>query len=560
MSSIKKPAPLKPDLAWIRARRELLKQVKAEVSDRLGPEPEDLALYRKRYERELKGSWRLSSKAELLSEIERSDIVYGGDFHALGQAQRTHLKILRSFPGDRKVILALECFGRGSQKWLDLFLSGAIGLEELKRRAKWGRSWGFPWENYRPLLEIAKRRGFQLLALNEAPGSRFHGDLQVRERNAALVIREAYLHNPGALVYVIFGDLHLARPHLPRLVKEGLKTSRNLRDIIVHLNSEKIYFELARKGLELTTDIIRFSQKDESLQQQNRFCIMSSPPWVQWQSYLLFLERNDDSDLDRGNESEEEEFEPTDQIAGLIRLAARDLGVKFKLDDLSVYSPDDNQVWQSLEKGLKRSEREVARKLLASGRSFFIPASGRGYLARSTVNHAASLAGQYIHAKLSSRRRLLWNMPQDFSALIWTEASSYFISKLINHKRQSETFNDLRAQIALAGPADQGREAMKLALDRFMTELIWVKQGRKRGYQVRPRRKASYFEAARILGGMMGERLYMALRSRKLKEREIVQLLSRDVTHKNFARDYEDILRSLGDIGGAGVESRRERL
>ena len=98
---------IKPDARWIRARRDLLRQVKSEVMSRLGRAPADVQAAQLRYERELQKRWTISSKAELLAEIERSDIVYGGDFHALGQAQRTHLKILRSLSDDRPVILAL---------------------------------------------------------------------------------------------------------------------------------------------------------------------------------------------------------------------------------------------------------------------------------------------------------------------------------------------------------------------------------------------------------------------------------------------------------------------
>lgn len=543
---------VKPDPVWIRARQALVRQLKMEVAHRLGPESEDLALYRRRYERGLRKPWEVSNKARLLAEIERADIVYGGDFHALAQSQRTHLRILRSISGDRPVILALECFPRSSQKWLDQYVAGKISIEELHKRTRWHRSWGFPWEHYKPLVELAKQRGFRLLGLNEAYGSKLHADLEKREENSARVIRDAYYRYPGALIYVIFGDLHLSEMHLPRHVKKQINSKTPLRDLIIHMNSERIYFQLAKKGLELDVDVVRLKS--------NRYCVLSSPPWVQWQSYLLFLEqweRSGDAALER---IEEEGFDPTDQVVSLIRLAAKDLGLEFKINDLSVHCADENADWRSIEKTLKPSERSVARVLLASGRSFFIPQTGRGYLARTTINHAASLAGQYIHARLSKRRRTLWRMPADFCALIWTEAVAYFFSKLINHKRRSETFADLKAQLAMAGPSDQGREALRLALDQFMSELIWIRQSRRRPLRVRVRRKASYFEAARILGGIRGERLYLAYRSRKLNTKEIVNLLKIDVTSSKFQNDYEMILRKLGADLSRSVPLKRERL
>ena len=556
--------PLKPDPEWIRDREKLLRQVKAEVSGRLGAEPADLREFRARYERELRRPWAVSSKSELMNAIESADLVYGGDFHASSQAQRTHLRILRALSDDRPVVLALECFARSSQKWLDAYLRGDLALDALKKRARWGKSWGFPWENYRPLLEIAKRRGFRLIGLNETTGSLTHASIPSREKKAAEKIREARRSSPSALVYVIFGDLHLAQGHLPRAVRQGLPRQGRLREVIVHLNPERIYFQLAARGLELTVDVVKLSE--------SCFCIMSSPPWVQWQSYLLYLDRSlDDSALDRGDEEEDAEddddadvYDPTDQVAGLIRLVARDLKVAkdIKLNHLAVYSVDDNRVWQSLERKLKATERQIARQLLASGKSFYLPSSGAGYLARPTINHAATIAGQYVHAVLSGRKRSLWRMPSDFSRLIWVEATAYFMSKLINHQRRSRTLSDLKAELAMAATGDvTGIEAMKLAIDRLVSELIFVRQGRRRASRLRPRRKSSYLDAARILGGMLGDRLYMAHRSRKLGSKEIVQLLSRDVTHASFERDYEEILRRLQSVTvGSHAKSRPERL
>ena len=533
---------LKPDPVWIRARHDLLARLKAEVRARVGPEPPDLASYNELYEREFEVRWRPVEKEELLACVEKADIVYGGDFHALGQAQRTHLRILRSLPEGRPVILALECFAESAQKWLNRYLLGDITLEELREKSDWDRSWGFPWDNYRHLLELAKRRGFELLALNES-SRKLHGNLKAREKTAAKLIAAARARAPGAIIYVIFGDLHLSAKHLPALVRARAK-GVSLREVTVHLNSERIYFQLARRGLEHTTDVVKLAGRGD------RYCVMGSPPWVQWQSYLFFLEHADDLDLEMIDATFEEEFDPTDQVASLVKTAAADLGLSMKIDDLAVFSGDESRVWQALERKLKaRGDRIVARQLLSWGRSFFLPNAGTGYLGQSTVNHAAALAGQYLHAKLSRRARPMWRMPADFQALIWVEAVGYFVSKLINHKRRAETLGTLRAQLAALAGAQLEIEAMRLALDRALSDLVYVKEGRRRPSKVRVRRKSSYFEAARILGGMLGERLYLAFRSRKLTGKEIEKLLRTRVDGKDFSRTYLGILRRLERVG-----------
>jgi hypothetical protein len=154
--------------------------------------------------------------------------------------------------------------------------------------------------------------------------------------------------------------------------------------------------------------------------------------------------------------------------------------------------------------------------------------------------------------------------------LIWSEAVAFFISKLINHKRASETLVDIRAELQLVGPTDQGAEALKLALDQRMSELIFLHQRRRRPSQVKARRRSSYFEAARILGGMMGERLYLAHRSRKIPMRTLLQWMRRDASARDFETDYEEIVQAIatrlgpehdeGREKSSAIKTRKERL
>ena len=558
----------KPDPEWLRSRKELLAQIKDDVEARLGSDSADVRAYAKRYEKELSASWKVSSKADLVLALSDADIVYGGDFHALGQSQRTHLKILRELGHDqdgrrRDVALAVECFSIESQKWIDAYLAGKIEIDELYARSNWSETWGFPWENYRPLFEIAYRKGWRILALNVARLRSGAKDLQQREKRAAQVIARYRKKNPSSLVYVIFGDLHLAQNHLPREVRQTLtlKEKRELREVVVHLNSEKIYFQLAKKGLEQTVDVVRF--------RDGNFCILASPPWVQWQSYLFFLDQTltaDEGDYDGGFEPDFDlddapgDFDPTDQVVSLIRTASSDLKLKFKTDDLSVFNTDDQRVWKNLSRQMGVRDVAIARELFGQCKSFYLPKSGRGFLGRSTVNHAASLAGQYIHAKLSGLDRTLWRFPRDFCGLIWAEAAAYFISKLINHKRQSETIHDLHEQLLRRQATASSKEVLKLTIDRSLSELIFIGQGRRRAVHFKPRRKSSYVESARILGGMIGERLYIAYRSRKLNVKDIVKMLKADTTATDFERHYEKFLLSLARSPATRVKSRPERL
>jgi hypothetical protein len=554
------------DEDWLRTRRALLKSVKADVRSRLGEDPADLKLYGLEAKKLSRNRYRVSSKSELLAEVESADIVYGGDFHAHGPAQRTHFKILRHIAPDRPLVLALECFETRAQKYVELFMRGKIDADDLKKRVKWDARWGFPFENYRALIELAKKRGWRIEAIGIdgelTLGSR---GLNRQETTTAKRLKEIMLRQPGSLVYVVIGELHLT--HLPqRLAGEFSGKRMKLREVAIHINAEAVYFQLAKKGLEHSVDVIRYM----SSKSMTRFCVLSSPPWVPWQSYLLHLDKSLELQL---TDDDDEGPDATDHVLKLAKWIARDIGLKdvfdeSKASDLAVYAASDTRLWRKVESSLKRADLDLARRMLMKGRSFMMPALGVGCLAQMTINHATHLASEYLQMKASGRTREVWAFPKDFQAAILVEALSYFGSKQINHKRQAETFSDLRSELQTIQPTDEGRDALRLALDQRMTELVYFHQGRRRKRSVRPAKNASYLEAALILGRMMGERLYGAYRARKILRREIASLYKTDVLGRDFGRVYDEVTLRLAkavgtEIAPSGllpVKARRERL
>ncbi len=575
---------LNMDRDWLKVRRALLKSVKDDVRRRLGDDPRDLKEYELEAKRLARRRYRVSSKSEILAEVESADVVYGGDFHAHGPAQRTHLKILRHLAPERPVVLALECFDSKAQKHLDLYLRGRLTIELLKRRARWDERWGFPFENYKAFLELAKRRGWKVEAIGVAGDQTMGaGGLNRQDASTSKRLREILLKNPGALVYVVIGELHLT--HLPLRVKKEFSSGRasRMREVAIHINAESVYFELAEKGLEHSVDVIRYadrvskqkvSKASSNHQNITRFCVLSSPPWVPWQSYLLHLDKSTELEWDEdGDDDEDLDFDPTDHVLKMAEWIAQDLGLKEllarkKMTDLAVYSASDSKLWRKTESVLSGVEREMARKMLVKGRSFMLPEAGVGCLAQTTVNHAAHLASEYLQMKASGRTRQVWRFPKDFQAAILVEALAYFGSKQVNHKRQAETISDLRTELETVQPTDEGRDALRLALDQRMAELVYFHQGRRRKRLVKPQRNASYLEAALILGRMMGERLYGAYRARKISRREIASLFKTDVLGRDFGRQYDAIAvrlaRAVGtEIAPSGlmpVKGRRERL
>jgi hypothetical protein len=499
---------------------------------------------------------RLSSKTELLSVIEAADVVYGGDFHAFAQAQRTHLRILRSLPTDRSLVLGLECFPRRSQRHLDDFLSGDIESATLRRRVKWDSTWGFPWAHYLPLLELARTRRFGLRALGAERGAVLVRD---QERIAAAEIADVLRRRPGALLYVIFGDFHLNDKGLPLAVRAALGPRRksDLNEVRIHLNPEAPYFRLAKRSLEHSVDVVRFSQGE--------FAVLSSPPWVPWQNYLLYLDHSESL----GDSTEPDEFhlaapEATDHVARFSKLLAHEWKIERRVnaDALSVHPSSDAGLLRDLQRVLDRKRFQVATHLIDTGRSFLVYENQVAHLANPGVNPAAHLAGAFVHAQISGNQRTPWIFPQDMERAIWCEAVAFFLSKTINHKRRALTLADLRAEIMGYGllKSTQDEEALRLALDHRMSEVVYIHQGRTRPSRFKPRHWSSYIESARILGAMMGERLFFAMRAGKLKRSAMVRRMKLSVEDGSFKEQYLAVVKELGSRFDSKLVSRRETL
>jgi uncharacterized iron-regulated protein len=100
----------------------------------------------------------------LASRLAAADLVFVGEQHDDPATHRMELAILEGVARRRdSVTVALEMFERDVQPLLDRYLSGSATEEELLQG-------GRPWKNYptdyRPLVELARARGWPVLASN----------------------------------------------------------------------------------------------------------------------------------------------------------------------------------------------------------------------------------------------------------------------------------------------------------------------------------------------------------------------------------------------------------
>ncbi|WP_413612194.1 ChaN family lipoprotein [Bdellovibrio sp. HCB-110] len=536
---------------WIRIRKDLYLQMERQVRHRLGEDTPELMRYRKVYDKEFSKKWTASTKEALWEQVAQSQVVMIGDFHALHQSQKAQLRILRHLPKERKVTLAVEFFEAADQEKINKYLSGKMSEREFLKAIQWQSKWGFPWEHYRPLLRWAQKHKISVCGLNKSYKKRNAATLKSRDVFAGKKIAELVKQNPDHLVFVIYGDLHLAAGHIPQEIENALGRSFSKKILRIFQNSEHIYFQLLNRELEASTDLVRISQ--------NVFCLMSVPPWVKWQNYLMYLEQAYDLELGDDDDDEDEYLDYTDHVGRYVKIISEELGLSVSEANLSVYTARDTSFWTQARERYDAKTLRWIEALIAEEVSFYLPEIGAAYLARATVNHAASLAMRYVHAHSSGAKKLLSDVPQDFLGLIWIEGVAYFGSKIINHKRKTDTIADIKASLSSRGPSDLGKEALQLALAQKMHELMVITGVPQHRLQARPRKKWSYLLAANLLGGMLGERLYGGYRKKLISPLTILSFIKKSVDSESFNVAYYDILEVVESLP-APFHSKREKL
>jgi hypothetical protein len=535
--------------SWLLERKEVLQKIKNQVRLYLGAESPDITQYAAAYKKDLNRSWTPSDWQSVFVGLQQVSVVFGGDFHPFAQAQRSHLRILRRMVDERPLILAMECLFVEDQDLVNQFLKDRISEEEFLKSIHWVSRWGFPWDHYKPLFEFAKKSNTPLLALNLPFEDRTGSTLQLRDQKAAEVIHQSLKAFPESLHYVIYGDLHIAQDHLPRAFQSMQKPESMVECLSLYLNSENIYFQLAEKNQEHQVEVVKFNDRE--------FCLLTSPPWVKWHSYLMYLEENYDVDLECEENDEDWDFEVdyTDHVSSLVKMINTVLQTDIDTNAVEVYSMQDSQVLEALKSVLNASEYDLTHALMQGDRCFYIPAKGFFYLSKSTVNHAATLAAQYIHARMSMRMKLLWNFPQDFSRAIWIEAMAFLLSKFVNPKRKAQKMSDLKKQLMAFDKEDRGREPLLLALDQKMLELLYVYGEKERSPSLVPREKSSYLFAAKFIGEILGNRYFVLYEQQILGIDNIRALLQKSVEAPEFDRFYLNELKAIDRMEIEGLKS-----
>lgn len=437
--TIQTKCPSREELIQIQKRAA--EKLKKEIELSLKKPSQELIKYRQEYEHEFRGFKRIASMDELIDEARQADIIYNGDYHPMAQAQRIPLRILRELIKYRpRITLAQELVLVQHQPILDKFMADEISESEFLSAIDYERTWGFPWQNYRNLFMFAKDNQIKVIGIN-SQGHRGKRVLRKRDSVAARVIANQYISDPGRLIYVFDGDLHISPTHLPLEVEKILNASgHHPKTLTIYQNNERIYWELADRNLEQDAEVVLIDDK--------KYCVMSTSPIIKYQSYLNWIENA--SELASPYPKSWGPFwtgscDLYDQMLDLATLIAEFLEIdQDGIDNFTVYSPADLNFLDDLRTNYRLSLEEIRTiaEHIGNNESYFIEKANVIYVANLSVNHAAEEVTHFIHKICAGPRRENLSQPEDFYCRIMREALGFLGSKIINHKRPCYTLHD----------------------------------------------------------------------------------------------------------------------
>jgi uncharacterized iron-regulated protein len=107
------------------------------------------------------------SSPAVLEELARARVIYLGETHNKPEDHAAQLQIIKDLhERNPRIAIAMEMFQRPFQRYLDRYVANDLSEEKLRENTEYKDRWGYPWENYAPVLRFAKANRLPVIALN----------------------------------------------------------------------------------------------------------------------------------------------------------------------------------------------------------------------------------------------------------------------------------------------------------------------------------------------------------------------------------------------------------
>lgn len=509
----------------IQRQFKFYQEIKKKAEAFLGKSSPHLQRYKKVYHSELlKLKPKKSTNLDFFKSLTKTDVLIFGDFHSEPQSIRSLLRICRKLKTS-ELALGLECVQFAHQDILNQFMAGEISEKDFIKLTDWDKNWDFPFDFVKPLFHWANLNSVPLFGINKSAVS-----LSVRDKKIAQNIKAIKNQEPKRLLIVQLGDYHTASKHVKSELK---KNSPALKVQTVFQSPDELYFRWMATQ-KVVPDFIRLGR--------DLWAVMAVLPWVKWQNYLLWLENSGTYQMI----DPEHEIDMTDHIARFVKFLSDAVHLPTDVSEVSIYALTDvNRTTEF--KNLDTKVRSKIKKDIEDQKSFFVPELQKGYIQNFSLNHVCKLATEYFLYKNNIYKKTISDPQKQFISLIWIEMLTYFLIKIINPKRKTNTVFDMRSFLMSENFDDHGKDVLSIALEQKLREMNSqiatgpkLKSTRKTtGHLHNPK---SYASAARLLGGILGEKVFWAYSNKRLKFPQGDKFLFQDVYHKSFHIRYYDLI------------------
>ena len=504
--------------------------------------------YSKKFEASLPEQFKGSSLQATTANIHQNNVVLYGDFHTLRQSQRGFLRLLRSYIEQYrtgKIVIALEMFKARDQRVLNQFIAGEISESVFKAAISYEVDWGFPWQNFKMIIDFAKNLGLPIIGINSTNAGR--DSLAVRDRYSAKIIANTLRRHPDHKIFCMIGEYHLADSHLPTALWRELNRQELPAKLTRVVNNvDRFYFSLGEPTIEGATEYLQLKK--------DFYCIMNTPPWLKWQSFSIWEElRNVQSyhkeraqlQLASDDRFMEESFDVDYQFYSFVKTIAEFLGLKLDNSDLesfNIYYCDKGSFLDdvSYQRGLSVSEVNRVLHRVRRDSVYYISSTNAVLLTKININNLAEAAGQYLHRLLAGPQKDLATTAEAFYQRVVREAVGIVASKIMNPRRKTLPSRFYLQYIKrnhrrrLSGEADVQRQIARAIIKHEK----WISRNYSR---VRPKVRRSLqslpkldillnLELSRALGQSLGTDYYQQIISSAVPTSELRKLFEITVT------------------------------
>jgi hypothetical protein len=350
---------------------------------------------RRKYLREFNQAFQsydsLLDSQQIQNALHAVDIVLIGDYHALPAAQRHAASLFeqRALIGDRPVVLGVETIFARDQHILDEWWRREIEENELRQRIRFDLDWGYDWSPFYELLVTARDHAEALYGLDCMPRESLR-KIGARDRHAAAKIAEIRERHPNAMIFVLFGESHMAPGHLPRALQQQMPGAKTLT---VLQNIDALYWRAAGERAD-KVEAVRVN--DEVM------CVFSATPLEKYESYRLFLDQW--SRCDDGPDFAPTIYNLIDSLASFLEInrysSHNGTQPKFLVDMLpEVYGGSSDGMLQRLllRKGVSGPDCEAMRAQVEERGSAYLPQVNAFYVQEFQMMHAAEDATRFLH-------------------------------------------------------------------------------------------------------------------------------------------------------------------